>query len=222
MDNVDLKDHNINLKCVLLGNSGVGKSSILNNYLHGSIDEVGQTTLGAVFWKIKHNFNFRNWNQATQSLDLVNIKLSIDVWDTAGQERFSGLIPMYTRGVDIAILVFDLNDKFSFEQIKYWKNLVLKTSDDALLILVGNKEDMSKAQGPSRGEINTLVMKEFEEANFFRTSAKMGSNIVDLFIRVFKILEPKAIDRFRNKNKINNNLLNNVDIKIEEGRKCCY
>ena len=65
MDNIDLKDHNINLKCVLLGNSGVGKSSILNSYLHGSIDEVGQTTLGAVFWKIKHNFDFKNWNNRT-------------------------------------------------------------------------------------------------------------------------------------------------------------
>lgn len=222
MDNIDLKDHNINLKCVLLGNSGVGKSSILNSYLHGSIDEVGQTTLGAVFWKIKHNFDFKNWNNETQNLDFVNIKLSIDVWDTAGQERFSGLIPMYTRGVDLAILVFDLNDKSSFERIKYWKNLVLKTSENALFVLVGNKEDMSKVKGPKRGEINTLVLNEFEEDNFFYTSAKKGTRILDLFLRVFKLLEPKAIFKFRNKDKIKRKVLLEIKSVDNEKNNCCF
>ena len=90
------------IKCVIIGDSNVGKTSIIHNYMKKKSLSTN-TTLGAVFWSLSKTINGN--------------KININLWDTAGQERYNSLIPMYTRGADIILFVFDLTDKYSFNNI---------------------------------------------------------------------------------------------------------
>ena len=96
-----------NIKCVILGDSCVGKTSIMNRYSTGKFFERSDTTLGAVFF--------------TQKIKADNKFIGLDFWDTAGQERYRSLLPMYLREASIIILVYDINNLQSFYSLEYFK-----------------------------------------------------------------------------------------------------
>ena len=96
------------IKCVILGDTNVGKTSVVNYYLTNKMKNT-DTTLGAIFWLID------------KQIDNGDI-IKLNVWDTAGQERYNSLLPMYTRGADIIIIVFDYSVKSSYENVNKWLN----------------------------------------------------------------------------------------------------
>ena len=98
-----------NCKVILIGESGVGKTCIIVRFIHGYFAENAVTTTGA--------------NYASKSLEFKEYKKSLkyNIWDTAGQEKYRGLAKIFYKDADIAILVYDITNKDSFEELKnYW------------------------------------------------------------------------------------------------------
>ena len=92
-----------NIKCVTIGNSCVGKTSIIQSFLTNNISDTHDSTIGASFVSKR----FRNKEKDEE--------LNLRIWDTAGQERYKSLIPMYLRGSNIAIIVYDITNFNSFD-----------------------------------------------------------------------------------------------------------
>uniref|UniRef100_A0A6B2LHQ4 Uncharacterized protein n=1 Tax=Arcella intermedia TaxID=1963864 RepID=A0A6B2LHQ4_9EUKA len=157
----------IESKIVLLGDTGVGKTSIALRFTNDTFQPRTNPTIGASF--------------LMKSMTVDDRKLKLQIWDTAGQERFRSLAPMYYRGASAALLVYDLTSPFSFNKVKEWVNeLKINVPDDIIIVVVGNKLD--KAQ--KHREISTETGQEYARsvgAAFFETSAKTKEGIEEAF-----------------------------------------
>ena len=126
-------------KLVLLGNAGVGKSCLVLRFVRNEYVDDLDTTVGAAF--------------LTKTVTLDGAPVKIEIWDTAGQERYRSLAPMYYRGAQAAVVVFDLTSRDSFEGAKTWvKELQKKADPQVVIALAGNKvrEAVSWGQGGVR------------------------------------------------------------------------
>lgn len=127
---------------MIIGNSGVGKSAILVRFVENQFSEHYLATIGV-------DFRFK-----TIQVDNKNVKFQI--WDTAGQERFRTITSAYYRGSQGILLVFDLTDPLSFDNIvKFWMNEVETYAEkDAIFFLIGNKSDLNDQRQVSQAKIN--------------------------------------------------------------------
>ena len=157
-------------KLVLLGESSVGKSSILLRFARGEFDKYSESTIGAAYSAYK-----------IQVKDDTFIKF--DIWDTAGQEKYRSLSPMYCRGASIGIVVYDITNSDSLYMAKYWvQQLKQSDSPDMIIAIVGNKSDMEQDR-----EITTIEVAEYaknEGLIFYEASALTGTNIKELFLEL--------------------------------------
>jgi len=139
--------YDIQVKLLMIGDSGVGKTCLLLRYANDSFSPTFITTIGIDF-KIKN-----------VSIDGKRVKLQI--WDTAGQERFRTITTSYFRGAQGIILVYDVTDRRSFESIRNWVSQIQQHADVHVnKILVGNKCDMLDEKVVSTEEGQRLA-KEF-------------------------------------------------------------
>lgn len=156
------------LKILTIGESGVGKTCILIQFLDGKFIKHHLTTIGIDF-KTKH-------------IDLENNKsVKLKIWDTAGQERFQNITQQYYKNADGILLVFDVTDRNSFEKTRDWmKQIQANTQkDDIGIILVGNKTDLTDERQVSEPE-GIKLAQEFG-IKYFETSACKGVNIHECF-----------------------------------------
>jgi Ras-related protein Rab-18 len=156
----------VSLKVLLIGDSGVGKSSLLLRFTDDTFDPDQGATIGVDF-KVK---NF--------TIDDKRVKLSL--WDTAGQERFRTLTPNYYRGAEGVILVYDVTSEVSFKHLEEWLQELdtYATKKDVVKMLVGNKIDE-----PHR-EIERHHGLQFARRNsmlFIETSAKTRDGVKEAF-----------------------------------------
>jgi len=156
-------------KIVLLGHTGVGKTSVALRYVQDVFSDRSSPTIGASF--------------LAKRIVLDDAKIKLQIWDTAGQERFRSLAPMYYRGACAAILVYEINAYESFEKIQDWVN-ELKTNvrEEIVLAIVGNKVDLEHQRTVSVEEAKQYA-KEIG-ALFTETSAKSGAGIETLFANI--------------------------------------
>lgn len=154
------------IKVVLLGSSGVGKSSIIFRYVSNEWDEHQQTTLGAAFMD--------------KQLDYRGVRFKFQIWDTAGQEKYAPLAQMYYRDANVAILVYDITNKDSFMGLKTWNNeLAEKGPKNIVLAVVGNKCDLK-----DKGQVTASEGQKYAKsckAIFMETSAKENIGVTSLF-----------------------------------------
>lgn len=174
-------------KIVFLGEQGVGKTSLITRFMYDTFDDHYQATIGIDFLS------------KTMYLDDKTIRLQL--WDTAGQERFRSLIPSYIRDSRVAIVVYDITKKKSFEFIDKWIEDVKneRGEDNVILCIVGNKSDLSDERQVSteEGEQKAKVLG----ANIFmETSTKVGYNVKNLFKKI-----AKSLPEFQDDNTSNNN-----------------
>lgn len=162
----------MNFKVVLLGESSVGKSSLVLRFCKGQFLESGTSTIGAAF--------------QTQSVYLDQNIIRFEIWDTAGQERYRALAPMYYRGASVAIVVYDITNMDSFEKAKSWvielKSHIRRSQDQVLVFLVGNKNDLENQRTVSQEMASSYA----DENNlyFHETSAKTASQVNELFVEI--------------------------------------
>jgi len=167
------------IKLLLIGDSGVGKSCLLLRFSDDSFTPSFITTIGIDF-KIK-----------TIELDGKRIKLQI--WDTAGQERFRTITTAYYRGAMGILLVYDVTDAKSFDNIRNWiRNIEQHATENVNRILIGNKCDMvdKKAVDTPRGQ----SLADEYGIKFLETSAKNNINVEEAFITLARDIKKRLID----------------------------
>eukprot|EP01060_Flectonema_neradi_P038658 TRINITY_DN818_c1_g5_i1.p1 TRINITY_DN818_c1_g5~~TRINITY_DN818_c1_g5_i1.p1 ORF type:complete len:233 (+),score=61.23 TRINITY_DN818_c1_g5_i1:71-700(+) len=171
--------HKVLLKVIILGDSGVGKSSLMNQYVNKKFDSRYKATIGA---------DFLTWN-----LQIDEVEVTLQIWDTAGQERFQSLGTAFYRGADACLLVFDLTNQDSFTHLTSWHDeFIVQAGGGREFVLVGNKNDLEdRRQVSTKTAIAwaTRQGKEDEEGAaipFFETSAKDNFNVDQAFLAVAK------------------------------------
>eukprot|EP01138_Halocafeteria_seosinensis_P005349 gb/GECG01005468.1/.p1 GENE.gb/GECG01005468.1/~~gb/GECG01005468.1/.p1 ORF type:complete len:180 (+),score=20.44 gb/GECG01005468.1/:1-540(+) len=121
----------VNTKLVLLGNTSVGKSCLVVQFVRKEWYDYQEPTIGAAFLQ--------------QSVTLDDVTVKYEIWDTAGQERYRSLAPMYYRGAGAAIVVYDITNKESFDGAKSWITELQRRGDkNCIIALAGNKSDMAE------------------------------------------------------------------------------
>jgi Ras-related protein Rab-2A len=155
------------LKYIIVGDSGVGKSSIMIQFTEHKFSLMHDMTIGVEFAAYIHTIG--------------NDKIKLQIWDTAGQETFRSITRAYYRGAACALVVFDITKRASFNNIKSWINDVQNYSNFPItIILIGNKSDLEEKR-----QVSSEEAEEFAQQNnitYIETSAKNCQNIDKVFI----------------------------------------
>ena len=216
-DDDQYNDNEESVKVVLIGESGVGKTSIIAQFINRNFNQDLMTTNGATF--------------STKSKVYKELKkiITFEMWDTAGQEKYRSLSQLFFKDASVALIIYDITSKPSFEEIKnYWLNLVKENSPKNIIIyIIGNKYDLLDRETVKEEEAREFAKNE--NIFFWLTSAKDAVGIDDLFDDIGKRYlspefseNPENIERKMRKNEINkidSNSGNNSNKKKK--KKCC-
>ncbi|EGV62375.1 GTP-binding protein of the rab/ypt [Yamadazyma tenuis] len=172
-------------KLVLLGESAVGKSSIVHRFVKNTFDNFRESTIGAAF--------------LTQTITLPESKTTIkfEIWDTAGQERYKSLAPMYYRNAHAALCVYDITNPSSFTKAQDWiKELKKQAPEGIVICLVGNKLDLSEERQVDEQEVLQYVQELNHQENnvlWAECSAKSGEGVLDIFNKIGRALPVEEV-----------------------------
>ncbi|XP_071943654.1 ras-related protein Rab-5B-like [Antedon mediterranea] len=157
-------------KLVLFGDAAVGKTSLVLQFVKGNFsNEPQEATIGVAF--------------QSKIVCLQDSTVKFEIWDTAGSARYQGLAPMYYRGADAAIVVFDITNEDSFTKAKTWIcTLQTQVKKSIILALAGNKSDLKYHKSVDRQKIQEFV--EENDLVFMETSAKSGNNVTNMFLSI--------------------------------------
>jgi len=162
------------IKLLLIGDSGVGKSCLLCRYSDDVFNSNFITTIGIDF-KIR-------------TIELDGAKIKLQIWDTAGQERFRTITQAYYRGAMGILLVYDVTDDKSFNNIRTWmRNIEQHANEQVVKILLGNKCDMPDKKMVTWEQGNDLA-KEYG-IEFFETSAKTNVKVEEAFTAIARAIK---------------------------------
>ena len=176
-----MEDQNeIKMKILLIGESKVGKTCLINSYVIRSFNINQLSTVG---------LDFR-----TKKLDIQGKQIILNIYDTAGQERFRNLSTGYMKSADGFLVCFDLTSESTLENVTYWINSIKNTArKNASMLIIGNKSDLNEDR-----EVTTEQGKEFAAKNginYLETSSKMHIGVDEAFeTLVKKILEQREIE----------------------------
>jgi small GTP-binding protein len=160
------EDGSLVFRVVLIGESSVGKTCLINRFRHNTFNSNEQNTIGASY--------------ETYSERRDNLRIELQIWDTAGQEKFKSLAPVYYRDAAAAIAVFDLTNHASFEGMSNWiSNFREVAGQEAVVVVVGNKADLVDNQRVSETEARQWV--EDQGLDFRQASAKTGTGVQEVF-----------------------------------------
>lgn len=158
-------------KLVLLGDSNVGKSSLVLRFVKNQFNAEQVTTVGAAFL------------QSPVPLEDSEDKIQFGIWDTAGSERYKALAPMYYRGAEAAIVVYDIKSFESFEGAKKWvRELKLYGQPNVVIALAANKCDMEQYRVVSTQDGQAYARDN--DMSYFETSAKTAHNVRRMFVEL--------------------------------------
>eukprot|EP01127_Copromyxa_protea_P000111 TRINITY_DN10117_c0_g1_i1.p1 TRINITY_DN10117_c0_g1~~TRINITY_DN10117_c0_g1_i1.p1 ORF type:complete len:712 (+),score=157.06 TRINITY_DN10117_c0_g1_i1:17-2152(+) len=162
LDEEDATDFDITYKVIIIGDTGVGKTGLLNRWHDNS-------------FATKHNATI-TCELVTKSFLVKDQIIRVQFWDTAGQERYKSMTRQYYKGCHGAVLVYGIEDAHSFRSVKRWMDDVLEINNEALFVLVGNKSDLTRDRRVTMREAQEYA-DDFE-IDCIETSAKDGTNCV--------------------------------------------
>ncbi|KAI3403997.1 SEC4 [Candida oxycetoniae] len=167
------------MKLLLVGDSGVGKSCLLLRFVEDKFNPSFITTIGIDF-KIR-------------TIESKGKKIKLQVWDTAGQERFRTITTAYYRGAMGIILIYDVTDARSFENVQNWFQTVSQhANEEAQIFLVGNKCDDVENRQVSKEQGEELAHQL--QIPFLEASAKSNENVEEIFHELAGIIQDKHVD----------------------------
>ena len=186
-------------RVVLIGDAFVGKTALIQRFISKEIQQNYDETVGAAFHSFTTTVNGQQEN--------------IQVWDTAGQEKYRSLGPVYYRNASSAILVFDVTERSSFNDLEEWINTFRSAAGDGPpIVIVGNKVDLEESKVVEEQEATTFAEKH--DLTLFFTSAKTGYNVDFLFQKISSL----AVEYAR---KPSNTSVARITEKKEKNRSSC-
>ena len=196
----------LNIKIILIGDSNVGKTTLLYKYINNENTEDITPTVGL--------------ENKVKTIEINGIKTKIQIWDTAGQEKFNSLTQNFFKNTDGILIVFDLTNKESFTNIQKW---VDKSDNKIKKIIVGNKADLVEDRKITKEEIK-LISKKY---NYFEVSALNGTDVGKAFDTLIQsIVETRTDEELFADFGMNDPLLNLSgsainNTNVEKKKKCC-
>lgn len=196
----------ITLKFLTLGDSMVGKTSIVLRFVDNIFFDQTKSTIGVDF--------------KTKIIKFGNKYIKIKVWDTAGQERFRTITRQYYKNAEGMILIFDVTEKKTFDQVGDWVTSIMENKQkDAKVILVGNKIDceervITKEQGEELAQKYQLP--------YFETSASTGQNVQKIFEALAEEILKSQYLIEHDGNKIILKEMGKNEEEINTKKECCH
>ena len=213
---MDNDEYDFLFKIVIIGDSGVGKTNLISQYIDSRFSLSSKTTVGVEF--------------KSKILTVNQRRINVQLWDTAGQERFRAITSVYYRGAKGAVVVYAIDNEESFKSVEHWlKDLRSNGDKDLPIMLLANKSDLEEKRAVKKDEGMTFA--KGNSMLFYETSALNGNNIEaafkELIETVYKInkaeIEEEDEEDINENNESDNisthalDLNNNVRVK----RKCC-
>ncbi|KAH0794898.1 small GTP-binding protein [Histomonas meleagridis] len=164
-------------KFIVIGSSGVGKTSILKRLIDDQFSAENVSTIGVEYM--------------STVLEIDGQPIKLQIWDTAGQEKFRSIAKSYFRHAVGVILVYDITDRKSFDNLSLWLNDVHALCDpNAAITMIGNKLDLSSQRVVSLSEAQTFAASH--QLTYIETSARGGDNVTEAFNRAAKLVYDRA------------------------------
>ena len=189
------------LKVILLGEPGVGKTNIISRFISNKFDGNSNPTLGSTF--------------GDKEIEREQYIYKLKIWDTTGQEKYHSITKLFIKGSHIVILVYSVDNLESFENLKFWNNYLKEelNNNNYVLAVVGNKKDLiySEVVGDEMGK----KYAEDNNAIFRLVSAKCDSKGINT---LFETLLDEYIKKFKG-DVINESFY--LDDKNSKKKKCC-
>ena len=206
---VSQMDNYINFKVIIVGDSGVGKSSLLKRAVQNKFEGNYQATIGFEFLLMHFQVN--------------ELKIKLQIWDTCGQEMYRSLIQGFYRNTSLALVVYDINNKKTYDSLDIWiQDIRQHTEQDLPIFIAGNKNDLKRDVPEEEAKLftNSNRIKFFTEC-----SAKSGENVKEIFFEAAKHLY-KTYMKFKNQNKLPTSsgklkIGDNNDELTPKKKKCC-
>lgn len=160
------------LKVIILGDSGVGKTSLMQQFINGKFSQQYKATIGADF--------------LPKDMAIDDKQVTMQIQDTAGQERFQSLGVAFYRGSDCCVLVFDVTNTKSFENLQNWRDEFLiqaniKDPDSFPFVVIGNKIDVDESKRMVSSKKAQALCASMGNLPYFETSAKEAVNVEQAF-----------------------------------------
>ena len=205
----DYEQEDYKIKIIVVGDSGVGKTNLINRFTSDKFDTNSKATIGVEF--------------VYKTLKINKEVIKVEVWDTAGQERYRAITSSYYKGAKGAIIVYDISNEDSFNNVESWMNEVIKKGKtDMQFLLVGNKKDLINDRKVT--EQKGIDKAKELNMNLFEASALEKTNVNE----AFNYLVKEIYLNIRKEKNINTN----NDEKIGQGgialntnkkkrKKCC-
>ena len=174
------------VKLLLLGDSSVGKTSIIIKYISNKFMDTNIATLGVDYMD--------------KTVDYNNLKVFLQIWDTSGEEKYRSITKSYYKNAEGLLVIFDITNEESFNHVKNWINEAKDNNSDIKIILIGNKLDFENERKVAQER--ALKFAENNSLQYFETSAKNGKNIHKSFKAMIDlILEGKSEQEILNELK---------------------
>ena len=208
----DFAQYDISFKIIVIGDSSVGKSCLTTQAVRNNFMEFYQATVG---------FEFLTFN-----LRINNNVIKLQIWDTCGQEVYKSLISNFYRNCSLALIVYAINNRNSYEHAENWLNdLKNQSNPNVRVFLVGNKCDLESERTISKEE-GEAFKNEKKLDKFIETSAKTGTNARNVMLEAAKMLYKdylKAKETFKNDNDGNTkgDKLERKKPENKTGKNCC-
>ena len=205
------KQFDYTFKIVIIGDAGVGKTSVIQQFVNRKFDKRYEETIGVEF--------------QVKTFKINDTITKIEIWDTAGSERFASITKNYYRGAQGVLIVYDVTNKSSFDKVESWYNEIKNCTnqDEIAILLIGNKCDLDDLRTISN---NMLVnLGKNLGIGVMETSAKEFVNINEAFYLLIKEIYSKISKNLGNsmfKNDIKEGMILNVEnTKKNEKGGCC-
>eukprot|EP00919_Chromeraceae_sp_WS-2016_P063874 GHVR01151141.1.p1 GENE.GHVR01151141.1~~GHVR01151141.1.p1 ORF type:complete len:212 (+),score=40.14 GHVR01151141.1:88-723(+) len=203
-------DHDYLVKLLLLGDSAVGKSSLLKRYCDDQFSLQHVLTIGVDFK-----------SKIVKSGDKL---LKLQIWDTAGQERFRTITPMYYRSANGIALVYDVTKTETFDNMRFWVKELKDADENVQKILIGNKVDLESERAVPYQK-GVALAAEFG-IPFFETSAKTNTNVDSAFMCIADLVRTRCFSDESGGNRGVSNMMSanrqTTDSSTgEQKKKCC-
>ena len=212
MDNINTDtDTEKPIKIILLGEAAVGKTNLIRVFFDLDFQDSSESNISSI--SFQGSFNYRNKSY------------KYNVWDTAGQERFRSINKMMLKGTNIILIVYAINNKYSFEELNFWINFVKenKRNEDYILAIVGNKIDLFEQQMVMEDEAQSFADKYGIE--LLITSAKVTPETFKTFLNrlISNYIEKYIVKSNQDKESYKNIIQLKQESKGEKTKKkkCC-
>ena len=201
-------DFEFQIKIVIIGDSGVGKTNFIFRFTEGRFSPLHVTTVG---------FDYKS---KIIKLPTSKKKVKLQIWDTAGQERYMALNKNIFQKVQGIIIMYDLTNRASFENLNRWFTLVSQNVSNKPRILVANKLDLAEDSRIVTEDEGNKLAKEYH-IPFFEGSGCTGQNVDKIFAYLSEMVYKNLIEEKESVRSVNSTKRLYTKEDEEEKRRCC-